>query len=104
MNHWSALTRPLKDRPGDPVVDEEPRPLRRRYAPVSNLWGLSPAQCEILRLMALGKAQTEIAEQQHVSPKTIASQLLRAREKMRVSSVGQAVLMWDRHFNRKQGA
>ena len=91
MNHWATLIAPLNDRPCTPAP---------HYPTVFNPWHLSPAQCEIFRLLSEGLAHAEVSEALELDNRTVAAQIRRAREKMKANTTMHALLMWDRHFNR----
>lgn len=108
MNPFAELARPLKVRPGDAIAEHRAAPRRRaetckRGIPnIENPWGLSPAQCEVLRLLVEGLAAGEIADQICISCKTVGSHVQRMKEKMQVTSIMQAALLWDRHFRQSE--
>lgn len=110
MNVFTALERPIVDRPGDPIPQPK-RPARPRYTPVerptrepldpdlvANPWGLADMQCRVLQLLVAGKSRSEAAAVLGISVKTVDVHIERARERMGVPSTLQAALKFDRHY------
>lgn len=73
-----------------------PRPLK--YEPIKNKWDLTPAQCCVLQFLCKGWTMPEIAVHMKISPKTVHTQLERARDRMEARSTLQAALMWAREM------
>lgn len=101
MNVFTELARPVVDRPGDAVEPEAP-PKRELPPPlelpwVSNPWGLTPMQCEVMRRVILGEQSKEIGAALGRSHKTIEVHYERIKKKMGAPSLLVAALMWDRH-------
>lgn len=96
-----AGEKPAKeDRPAEPdlVIPtlKDKRWAREPIEPVDNPWGLTPAQCEVMRLVVAGKETPEISALLHIADKSIYTHLARARERMGNVSLVVAALMWDR--------
>ena len=110
MNPFAALMEPLRCRPGDVIEDIplslEPRlmrggPAHRSTRPtpaVDNPWGLTPAQCEVMRLIIMGKSHLQVATVMGRSDRSIEDDLRRIRKKMRALNTIAACIVWDRHF------
>ena len=69
--------------------------VRRRRAGLSNgnTWGLTPREDEVLRLLASGLRQEEIASRLVVSRRTVGSHIQNVLRKMGASSRTQAVAL-----------
>lgn len=111
-NPFAALAQPLASRPGTFI----PRPSavqrgraanavkkERRHPKVANPWALTGTEWAAMQLLVMGKSQTSIAKAMFLSPKTICTHLLRARQKMGAETVLHAALIMDR-YQRAGGA
>jgi DNA-binding NarL/FixJ family response regulator len=78
----------------DELVARAEALIRRAPAPVANgsrLKGLTPRELEVLRLLAEGRRQPEIAEQLVISPGTVAKHIEHILEKLGAHSRAEAV-------------
>ncbi len=80
--------------PSAPRKEREPR-LQFIAGPNPN--GLSVAQYEVLMHLAEGLSQAEIADALCISTQTVATHVLRAKERMNAATTIHAAVMWDRH-------
>lgn len=104
MNPFAALAQPLMFRPGDvvpspPKVKAAAKP-RRDIPACQNPWGLTAAQCEVMRLACDGLSMSQIAERIGVSRKTVGAHMFRLKEKMDTPSLALAKAAWEKHFGR----
>jgi len=112
MNPFATLANPPKCRPGDVL---EPPPVNRRrrigrtanddrFPEVLNPWNLSNTQCEIMRRLTLGQTYREISNELEIAFSTLEIHIAEPRDLLGVKRSILAVLIWDRHFNRKTKA
>jgi DNA-binding CsgD family transcriptional regulator len=108
MNVFAELARPLINRPGCAIDEPKAAPVKRarkkqpskkRVLPVPpNPWGASGMQAEVLRMRVAGLDAIQIGEVLCISHKTVAEHLRRLKDRMKVDTVMQAAILWDRHF------
>lgn len=103
-NLWNGL-QPLASRPGvyepDPVRTQRGKAANtakkeRKFDSIPNPWGLTGAECACLLAVTEGHPQTQAAKGLFMSHKTLATHLMRAREKMSAPNTMQTVLLFDR--------
>lgn len=86
----------MSDEPGwqqtldaiDTFLPSRPRPRQR-----ADFGRLTPRQLEILHLLAQGSANADIAEQLHLSQKTVRNQVSAIFDQLGVRSRGQAIVL-----------
>ena len=78
------MTRPALQESSDQAV---PTPCAAQRRPV----GLSPRNCEVLRLLGQGYTNQEVAEQLDISPKTVATYRARIAEKLGLKTTADFV-------------
>ncbi len=106
-NPFAALAEPLVFRPGDvePSLKKAAayaaKP-RREIEKCENPWGLTAAQCEVMRLACDGLSMSQIADKTGVSKKTVGAHMFRLKEKMDAPSLVKAKAIWISHFGSKE--
>jgi DNA-binding CsgD family transcriptional regulator len=70
----------------EPLPDRAPSPVLRSSSPHDNAAGLTPREIEVLRLVAQGLTDAEVADRLVVSPRTVNSHLHSIYGKLGVSS------------------
>lgn len=68
---------------------------KRKPAPM-NPWRLSHCECKALEMMVAHGCQSKAADALRRDRHTLATQIYRARDKMKVANTMLAVLEWDR--------
>jgi hypothetical protein len=106
VNPFAELSRQLVHRPGDvvpdPVRSERGRKgnetkRERRWPDVKNPWGLTGAEwASVNAMVASDGLHADVAQLLCVSPKTLSTHLMRARQKMHATSLLRMYLMFDR--------
>lgn len=69
----------------------------------TNPWGLAPRECEVLQILAsTGEGSSKrVAALMGISHRTVEVYVQRARERMKVATRLQAVLLWDRTYGQR---
>lgn len=102
MSTMHMIELPHERRRGSPTPEQEKTRLARakeslrdeRYPQVVNPWGLTPVQCEIMRLLTQDRTQRQVGEEMNLSFKTVATHMDRVRDKMVVHTTLQACILW----------
>ncbi len=86
-----------------PIPSTAPQTAQQKQKELSDKFGISPRQTDVLSLMAEGLSNNEISKRMDLSISTIKTHVTGILKAMKVNNRTQAVLVFKRHHNSFEG-